>query len=258
MRRAHLARSFSAATEGYDAAAVVQAEAIARLLPGLPDRLAQPKIWELGVGTGGLSAGLIQRYPQAQLLGWDLAPGMIARCRARWPARRADFRIGDAERDPPPAGLGLIASSFALQWLSDPEAFFVRAARASAPGGALAVALPVAPTLPELAEAHLRATGRPLPGLSYLSVAQLERFAARAGWQLRALDAARHRSWHPSPRAALGALKQIGAHRADGGQAPPLGPTALRSLLKIYARDFGQAGQVPMSYQVCVLHARRP
>ena len=116
-----LAEQFSGAAHRYDVWATAQAEIAAGLIPRIPAEFAPSCIIDLGCGTGLLSARLLKRYPDASLVGIDLAPGMVEYCRQHFGTNpQARFVTGDVEDSGmmiPQANL--IASSCVAQWFAD-------------------------------------------------------------------------------------------------------------------------------------------
>ena len=53
-------------------------------------------IVDLGCGPGGLTATLLDRWPAAQIIGFDTSQEMIGHARRRVIADRLSFEIGDA------------------------------------------------------------------------------------------------------------------------------------------------------------------
>lgn len=108
---------------------------IARI-PALPAR----RIVDLGCGAGGLTALLADRWPEAETVGIDSSPEMLATARNDHPAldwRRDDIRTWRPDRRP-----DLIYSNAALHWTPDHARLFPRLVEALAPGGALAIQMP--------------------------------------------------------------------------------------------------------------------
>ncbi|HEY0838169.1 MAG TPA: methyltransferase domain-containing protein [Azospirillum sp.] len=109
------------------------------LLAALPT--VDPKrIVDLGCGGGHLSRVLAERWPQAEVLGVDNSPAMLAWAegtpsRVRW--LRADLRTWR-----PHWPVELLISNAALHWLDDHAALFPELLEAVAPGGVLAVQMP--------------------------------------------------------------------------------------------------------------------
>ena len=111
-------------------------------------RLTPGRILDLGCSRGGSFAGLTARYPQAQLLGLDRVPAMLATEKAagsgwrRWlglPAASGPLRLaGDAGQLPlPAASIGLVWSNLLLHWLDDPLPALAEAHRVLEVGGLL-------------------------------------------------------------------------------------------------------------------------
>jgi ubiquinone/menaquinone biosynthesis C-methylase UbiE len=87
---------------------------------------------DLGTGTGRAAFILARRYPDAEVVGADLAAEMLAEARDRTPpelAERVRFEEADAEQLPFPD------ASFDLVSLANMIPFFDELARVTAPGG---------------------------------------------------------------------------------------------------------------------------
>jgi ubiquinone/menaquinone biosynthesis C-methylase UbiE len=92
------------------------------------------RILDLGTGTGVVALALAGRYPQAQVVGIDLSPGMIEEARGRLPPEltgRVGFAVGDA------SALDSSDGAFDLVVLSNMIPFSAELARVTAPGGTL-------------------------------------------------------------------------------------------------------------------------
>jgi ubiquinone/menaquinone biosynthesis C-methylase UbiE len=89
---------------------------------------------DLGTGTGVVALALAERYPEAEVVGIDLSPGMIEEARAKVPPElvgRVQFEVGDASALECPDG------KFDLVVLSNMIPFSGELARITAPGGTL-------------------------------------------------------------------------------------------------------------------------
>jgi len=89
---------------------------------------------DLGTGTGVVALALAERYPEAEVVGIDLSPGMIEEARGKVPpeaAGRVRFEVGDASALDCPDG------DFELVVLSNMIPFADELARITAPGGSL-------------------------------------------------------------------------------------------------------------------------
>ena len=123
------------------------AELLARVpLAKLPS--LSPVAVDLGCGPGNSTALLVQRFPEAQVVGVDNSPAMLASARERLP--QLPWVLADiADQDPwlsqlpgAPAKPGLIYANAALQWVPHHAQLMPALMQAVAPGGVLAVQMP--------------------------------------------------------------------------------------------------------------------
>jgi trans-aconitate 2-methyltransferase len=103
--------------------------------------LADPqRIYDLGCGTGNVTAALLQRWPNASITGVDSSASMLAQAasalpQVQWQQQSLDRWQADAPAD-------LIYSNAALHWLPDHPHLFPRLVASLKPGGVLAVQMP--------------------------------------------------------------------------------------------------------------------
>lgn len=103
--------------------------------------LPHGKVIDLGCGAGAAAGALADRWPDKKLVGVDASPAMIAKAVGTGAYRRCDLAdLRDWDPGKPPA---LIFSNAALQWVDDHAAVLPRLAGLLAPGGFLAVQMPV-------------------------------------------------------------------------------------------------------------------
>ena len=96
------------------------------------DGLSAPaRVLDVGSGTGVAARALAEWYGDAEVVGVDLAPAMVAEAERR--GGRARFQVADASRLPFPDG------AFELVVLMNAIPFFDELARVTAPGGTAAV-----------------------------------------------------------------------------------------------------------------------
>jgi ubiquinone/menaquinone biosynthesis C-methylase UbiE len=92
------------------------------------------RVLDLGTGTGVVALALAERYPEAEVVGIDFSPGMIAEAQRKLPpelAGRVRFEVGDGSALECPDG------DFELVVLSNMIPFVDELARVVAPGGTL-------------------------------------------------------------------------------------------------------------------------
>lgn len=112
------------------------------LLLRLPADLAPREVWDLGCGPGHHAALLKRRHPAAAVHGLDSSAAMLAQ--ARGLEAGVDWWEGDIGQWRPEAPVDLIFANASLHWLPDHAALMRRLAGALAPGGVLAVQMPMA------------------------------------------------------------------------------------------------------------------
>ena len=111
------------------------------LMLRLPDDFDPREIWDLGCGPGHHAALLRRRHPAAVVHGLDSSAAMLERARALDAA--IDWVRGDIAAWTPDRPVDLIFANASLHWLADHETLFPRLVQALAPGGVLAVQMPL-------------------------------------------------------------------------------------------------------------------
>jgi len=109
-------------------------------LPAAPKR-----VLDLGTGTGLAAFIAARRFPEAEVVGVDLAEGMVEQARQNTPPELADrvrFQQADAVR------LSFEPASFDLVQLANMIPFFDELARVAAPGGHLVLSFSAGPETP--------------------------------------------------------------------------------------------------------------
>jgi SAM-dependent methyltransferase len=120
-------------------------EALAPLVAALDRVDAATRALDLGTGTGKAARLAAERFPDAEVVGVDLSPQMVAAAKKLLPpelAARVRFEVADASR------LGFPDRSFDLVVLLNMIPFFQELARVTAPGGTLVAAYSSGPSTP--------------------------------------------------------------------------------------------------------------
>jgi trans-aconitate 2-methyltransferase len=111
----------------------------AELLARVP--IEQPKrVLDVGCGPGNSTGLLAARYPQAEIVGLDSSPEMIAAARKRLPV--LEFVTTDIHGYTPRTPFDLIYGNAVFQWVRDHPEVLVRLFATCPPGGVLAVQMP--------------------------------------------------------------------------------------------------------------------
>ena len=142
--RGPLRRQFDALAPSWDGR---RGPASVAILAAALDRLdASPRrVLDLGTGTGVGARFLADRYPEAEVVGVDLAPAMIEQARKLLPsdlAARVRFEVADA------TALPFSDGKFDLIVLLNMIPFFDELARVAAPRGAVVIAFGAGPETP--------------------------------------------------------------------------------------------------------------
>ena len=101
------------------------------------------QIVDLGCGPGNSTELLVERYPEAQILGIDTSESMLETARKQLPQAR--FEAADIASWAPAAGEpapDLIYANASIQWVGEHEALIPRLLSLLAPGGVLAIQMP--------------------------------------------------------------------------------------------------------------------
>jgi trans-aconitate 2-methyltransferase len=103
--------------------------------------LQQPqRVVDLGCGPGNSTELLIERFPDAEVVGLDSSPDMLAQARERLPGRT--FVQGDLANWVPQERTDLLFGNAVFQWVPDHPAVLQRLLKALPEGGVLAVQMP--------------------------------------------------------------------------------------------------------------------
>lgn len=155
---------------------------------------APRRIVDLGCGAGASTAPLVERWPQAEVLGIDTSPAMLEEARERVPGAR--FALADVATWSAEAPVDLVFSNATLQWVPDHPRLLPRLMDQVAPGGVLAVQVP--DNLDEPSHASMRAVAAEAPFAAVLGEAAAARTALpslEALHDLLAPSAARVEIW---------------------------------------------------------------
>jgi L-threonylcarbamoyladenylate synthase len=136
----------------YEAEIRAEVPAYDRLQQALADASGSSahRILELGTGTGTTAAILLERHPEAMLVGIDSNEAMLEAARARLPFERAELRVGRIEAELPSGPFDLVASALCVHHLDGAQkaSLFERVRSVLAPGGRFVLADLVVPDVP--------------------------------------------------------------------------------------------------------------
>lgn len=251
-----VAQSFSRAAATYDSVAQLQRDIGAHLFARLPDNLpAQSSLLDLGSGTGFFTRQLAAKYPESQIIGLDIAEGML-----HYAAGQRDginWLCSDAELLPiADNSVDIIFSSLAIQWCNNLPQLMAELARVLKPRGQLYIATLGPYTLHELKSAWQQVD-------NYVHVnhfqSQQALIASIDSSQL-ILDNVQQESrtlYYDRLSELTRELKALGAHNINSGK--PEGLTGRSRLLafKSAYESFRSPQGLPATYDVIYLQASK-
>lgn len=164
-----IAESFSKAAFYYDEHASLQKEVANRLIASLEpwrDIIPVGPIAELGVGTGFVTEGIVDLYPERKIEAIDLSPGMIDFCEDTFSDHEnLSFLVSDAEEVPEfgDPHYAMTVSGFTPHWFKDSAQTLARWLQITKPGGLLLTSFPGNESFPQWKK-HCQELGLPFTG----------------------------------------------------------------------------------------------
>jgi malonyl-CoA O-methyltransferase len=252
-------KSFGSHAGQYDSLAAVQKKVTDRFAELLGINTAPPtSLLDIGSGTGRLLDKFGRMFPDANLVGIDLAFGMAKVARTRLEHNsRALCICSDAENLPfCDSSFDIVASTSTYQWISPLEKAFAEVYRVLKADSRFSFALFGKKTLFELRDSYRRAvaeSGRPITDRTHRFATAKEVISAMtaAGFTDCSMHEEMERELHPDVPALLRSIKGIGAGSAarvsDGGLS---GRDVMLRMMGIYGKDYGGTGGVQATYHV--------
>lgn len=251
-------RSFARAADDYDAVAVLQHEIGRRMLERLQTMRIEPRrILDIGCGTGMATAGLLRRYPKAEVIALDFALPMLAhaRRRGRW-RRRPRCLCADLDQLPLAAqSIDLVFANAAVQWSADPARAFAGIARVLRPGGLLLFSSFGPDTLHELRAAWSAVDGNPHVH-DFVDMHDYGDMLMHAGLADPVMDVERMRLTYADAMQLMREIKLIGAGNASRARQRGLvGRRRIAAVCDAYEGFRDRDGRLPVTYEVVHGHA---
>jgi|TARA_B110000483_G_scaffold70401_3_gene87964 malonyl-CoA O-methyltransferase len=214
-----VARQFSRAAVHYQSVSHVQNKMASELLQRLPENLDKPSsVLDLGCGSGFLTAKLADRFNGAQVIGLDIAGGMLQASKSYFPqvlvgiAKEPVLIQGDMESLPiASASFELVVSNAALQWTNYGSSI-TEVERILVPGGIAVLATFIEGTLAEWRRA-LQSIGLNLAHEMH-DQEFLAKIARQAGFEVITSESEEQRLPHSNLADLVRSTKRMGATNA--------------------------------------------
>ena len=198
----------------------------------------QPKrVLDLGCRSGYQLDALQQRYPEAQIIGADPAPGAAPRMPGSWPRwlrrkTQAPQRVACDPHELPFAdgSFDLVISNLLLPWCHAPHRVFEEAARVLSPGGAFMFTSAGPDTLIEYRSVWA-AIDSHLHGFGLIDMHDLGDTLMASGFAAPVLDRDNLQIDYPNIEALQKELRKLGAVNVANGRRPGLMSPSVRDAL---------------------------
>jgi len=261
---AHVVRRFRRAGATFDAHAAVHENVASRLRARLDLLAVTPRrVLDLGCRSGYQLEALRERYPDAEVIGCDPAPGVPVASPVSWPAwlrgrpRPAPRVAADPHRLPfADDSFDIVVSNLLLPWCHAPHAVFGEVARVLGTGGAFLFTSAGPDTLREYRavwagiDAHLH-------GFGLIDMHDLGDALLGAGFAAPVLDRDEVRVDYPSIDALQEELRRVGAGNVALGRRAGLMAPSVRTALRDGASVGGSGGgtRFPVTLELVQGHA---
>ena len=244
--------SFDRASGTYEATAVLQARVGDELIERLDFLKLEPSVvLDLGAGTGRGARELKRRYRRANVIAFDIAPGMLREARRHSGMFRRFERVcGDVRRLPfADASVDIVVSNLMLQWCGELDVAFAEIRRVLKPDGALAFTTFGPDTLKELRAAWTAADAYSHVN-TFIDMHDVGDALMRAGLTEPVLDVERVTLTYSDVFALMRDLKTIGAHNVTAGRPRGLTSRARLERMEVAYESARREGRIPATYEV--------
>ncbi len=252
----NVAQSFSRAAKTYDAAASFQRDVGDELIRSIEINQAAEIVVDLGCGTGHFTPLIQNIFPSAQVIGVDLAEGMLGVAQEK-NQQIETWVCGDAEKLPfANASVDIIFSSLALQWCNNLPELFSEIHRVIKPGGALIFSTLGSSTLHELRSAWQQ-VDTDIHVNQFTSSEHVQKYLLRSGFSLDRFEKKSSVLEFEKLSDLTRNLKALGAHNMNRGRATGLTGRKKIAAFKAAYENLRHNNVLPATYDVLYITAKK-
>lgn len=246
-----ICKLFNRAAHSYDQAAAAQKHILKSML-SQPLPKTPKTILDLGCGTGNAIPILKNLYPNATIIGCDIAENMLKTAQKKYGDDQTIWLCADMESLPiAEHQIDLIISNLAIQWSQSFSTLLKQCQRILKPTGAFYFTTLSPEALPELQYATKRSLNQ------YQKPCTLQKMLQQQDFKNIVLQSETHIEYFRSSRDALHNLKQLGAQYHPARPRHLTRKSDLDNLLGRYQRLSLPDGRIPMTYKVIIGRANR-
>lgn len=249
MNKLRIAQSFSRAAHTYDNAAHLQREIGDHLFTLIPILSEVNTVVDLGCGTGFFTQVLSDKFPRSQIIGLDIANGMLDFAQTQYHGS-IQWVCADAEALPfSDNSVNLIFSSLAIQWCENLQRTLKEIKRVLQPGGIAVMSTLGSQTLAELKQSWEVVDVQPHVN-QFLTCDEIKNAIQEMQFYTQHITSQHKVLKYSSPIELMRELKELGAHEVTQKQSSGLmGKKRFQSFLKAY-QAFKKEIFFPATYEV--------
>lgn len=248
--KVQLAKSFGSAARTYEAAASVQNWSGQQLIKGLENVPCVNSILDLGCGTGTHCAQFKEIYPQASVLGIDLAAGMLNYARYRYKGKALNWICCDAERLPiVDYSQSIVFSNFALQWCENLQQTLSEIFRVLQLGGHFYFAVPGPRTLNELRAAWSEVDSTPRIN-EFLPLDHWQDSLRSCGFTAINIQRNKRIEYFSTVKDLMHSIKAVGANVKKSRDQIFTGKKQFEQLYNAYEKYRTSQGEIPATWDI--------
>lgn len=251
-----LQQSFSNAAEHYDRLSAWQKTVgfdLMRLFSG--DLASARSVLDLGCGTGFFLDCLVDRFANANVVAVDIAEGMAARARQR----HNQFPIFCADAHHLPFADNVYDAAFAnliFQWSDRLTQAFSECRRVLSGSGDLYFSILTQKTMKELRSCWSH-VGDSLQLMQFENATTIIDILTSSGFNIKAFETKSYTVHYESVPSFLTAMKMLGSKNLSNSRPRGLLTKAkLARVAKAYEAYRNEAGLLPVTYEVLLIHAK--